>query len=82
MTEVSIALTGNNKENVRYVLLGGKRWGLNGEPYGTGQEVAAGDRDWTVDFPTTVGSGTITVPDQPTAVMTVDADDDKVTVSF
>ena len=82
MTKVSITLTGADKENVQYVTLGGKRWGLNGEAYGTQQAVASGQRDWYVDFPKTQGDGKIDVPDQAAAVMTVDAKHDEVTVSF
>ena len=82
MTNVSIELIGADKENVQYVTLGGKRWGLNGEAYGTQQAGDSGEQDWYVDFPDTQGDGKIDVPDQAAAVMTVDAKQDEVTVSF
>lgn len=82
MPKVSIKLTGANKENVTYVLLGNKRWGLNGEAYATQQTVASGEQVWKVDFPKSEASNTINVPDAAQAVMTVDAEPEQVTVSF
>lgn len=82
MTNVSITLTGANKENVQYVTLGGKRWGLNGEDYGTQQVVDSGSQDWKVGIPRSEADGEIDVPDDALAVMTVDAKQDEVTVSF
>jgi len=82
MTKVSITLTGADKENVTYVLLGGKRWGLNGSAYDTQQAVDSGSQDWKVGFPRSEAEGEIDVPDDATTVMTVDAKPDEVTVSF
>lgn len=82
MTDVTVALTGEDKENIQAVVLGGKRWGLNGEPYDRAQAVDPGQQNWTVDFPDSDSQGQIEVPDQESAVLTVDAGDDRVTVSF
>ena len=35
MPKITVTLTGADKENVQAVVLGDKRWGLNGEPYDT-----------------------------------------------
>jgi len=82
MPKITVTLTGADKENVQAVVLGDKRWGLNGEPYDTEQTVAAGDKDWIVDYPNEQSDGTINVPDQESAVLTVDAEDDDTTVTL
>ncbi len=82
MTNVTVTLTGEDKENVQAVVLGGKRWGLNGEPYNKAQAVDAGQQNYLVDFPKSDSKGQIQVPDQENAVLTVDAGDDHVTLSF
>ena len=82
MPKITVTLTGADKENVQAVVLGDKRWGLNGEPYDTEQTVAAGENDWIVDYPNDQSDGKIDVPDQDTAVLTVDAEDDDTTVTL
>ena len=82
MPKITVTLTGENKENVQAVVLGDKRWGLNGKPYDEEQTVAAGKRTWLVDYPTKQATNEIDVPDQDSAVLTVDAKDDETTVTI
>lgn len=45
MPDVKVTVSivgGSEKENLSYVTVGDKRWGLNGSKYGTGQQVATG----------------------------------------
>jgi len=82
MPKVTVTLTGADKENVQAVVLGDKRWGVNGKPYDTEQTVTAGEKEWLVDYPNVDSEGNVEVPDQDSAVLTVEAEDDETTVTI
>ena len=64
MPNIKVDLRGSDKENVKSVTLGDKRWGENGQPYSTSQAVSAGDKTVTVSFSPSGSKGVeVNVPD-------------------